>query len=486
MRTCNTRRRGAVALSAAVAITTLLGTSVGLTGCNQQEEEEVIELRVANWEEYIDEGDWDEEETIDLEDGVEIIGENSMVDDFEEWFYETYGKRVKVSYSTFGTCEELYNQLTIGDEFDVACPSEYMIMKMLREGMLLPYSEHFYDTTDPNNYYTNGVSPFISAEFQNLSISGYTLDQYAAGYMWGTLGNVYNPEEVTEEEASHFNLLWNTDFNRRVTIKDSVRDTYFAALGVAYYDEITSEEFLNAPDYKERLTEVLNRTDEDTVDLVEDLLSQAKDNVYSFETDSGKADMVTGKVVANLQWSGDAVYTMDQAEEDGMELCYAAPTECTNLWFDGWILLKGGIGEDADKQLAAEAWVNYLSKPENAIRNMYYIGYTSTIAGGDSDLIYQYLQWNYGAEEDEEDVVDYSVATFFTGSEDADPDQYYTFEVPESQTRRQLYAQYPPADVLDRAVIMQCFDEADNERINRMWTNVRCFNLQQFFTNLWK
>ena len=91
-----------------------------------------VVLRVCNWEEYIDLGDWDEEETIDLESG-DIIGENSMVEDFEEWYYETYGKKVAVEYSTFGTNEDLYNMLTLGDVYDLVCPSEYMFMKLMAE-----------------------------------------------------------------------------------------------------------------------------------------------------------------------------------------------------------------------------------------------------------------------------------------------------------------------------------------------------------------
>ena len=47
-----------------------------------ESEEKAVTLRVCNWEEYIDLGDWDE--TIDLESG-DINGENSMVEDFEEW-----------------------------------------------------------------------------------------------------------------------------------------------------------------------------------------------------------------------------------------------------------------------------------------------------------------------------------------------------------------------------------------------------------------
>ena len=63
--------------------------------------------------------------------------------------------------------------------------------------------------------------------------------------------------------------------------------------------------------------------------------------------------MVTGKIIANYQWSGDAVYAMDQAEEDGVYLQFAVPRECTNLWFDGWVMLNAGISGDMEKKQAA-------------------------------------------------------------------------------------------------------------------------------------
>lgn len=455
-----------------------ISTMLFLTGCNEEKDDEIV-LRISNWEEYIDLGDWDEDELIDLEDGTEILGESSIVDDFEDWFYETYGKKVRVEYSTFGTNEELYNQITIGDVYDLVCPSEYMIMKMMREDMLEPYSDDFYNTDDENNYYINGVSPYIRSVYDNLSINGEPISKYAAGYMWGTLGLVYNPEYVSEDKAKHWNILNNREFNKRITIKDSVRDAYFAAIALNYYDEITQDDFVNSPDYHDALSEILNKTDSKTVDDVEAILTDIKDNVYSFETDSGKADLVTGKVIANEQWSGDAVYTMDQAEEDDVILEYSAPEEGTNLWFDGWVMLKKGLEEDPNKIMAAQAFVNYISMPENAIRNMYYIGYTSVISGGDSDLIYEYLRWNYEADdEEEEETVDYDISYFFA---ETDETEDYIFETPKSQLKRQLYAQYPTKDVVDRSVVMACFPEDGNERINRMWTNVRCFDLKKFF-----
>ena len=440
-----------------------------------------VTLRVCNWEEYIDLGDWDKEETIDLESG-DIIGENSMVEDFEQWYYETYGVKVKVEYSTFGTNEDLYNMLTLGDVYDIVCPSEYMIMKLMAEDKLVPLSEHFFDTSDENNYYSKGVSPYIRNIFEKNEINGEAWSKYAAGYMWGLTGIVYNPEEVSEEDASSWKILDNPDYKRQVTIKDNVRDSYFAAVGALKSDLLTSESFRNDPDYKQKLVDEMNDTSPETIQAVQDYLQDVKNNAYSFETDSGKADMITGKVLANYQWSGDAVYTMDQAEEDGVFLDYAVPEESTNIYFDGWVMLKNGVGEDKDKQQAAEAFINFNSRPDNAIRNMYYIGYTSVISGGDDPRVFEYADWNYSAEDEEEDTVDYDLAYFFT--EDTDSEDYI-ITAPAEQVKRQLYAQYPDADAMDRSSIMIYFDEKQNQDINQMWVSVRCFNIHDVPVWIW-
>lgn len=450
----------------------VLASVPSLSACSK-DKEDVIVLRVSNWEEYMDEGDWDEEDAVELSDGRVICPENSLIEDYEDWFYETYGKKVRVEYSTFGTNEELYNQITIGDVYDVVCPSEYMIMKMMTEDMVEPLSQEFKDSSNENNFYVNHVSPYIKEVFDELMIEGKPISDYSAGYMWGTLGIVYNPDVVSAKEASTWKLLMNDKFRYQVTIKDSVRDAYIAGNAIYNYDKITASSFVLDENYEENLSNVINATDQKTVDGVEDVLSTIKDNVYSFETDSGKADMVTGKVVANQQWSGDAVYTMDQAEEDGVYLCYSAPDEATNLWFDGWCMLKAGVSGDADKKLAAEAFINYMSKSESAIRNMYYIGYTSVVSGakydGSNQDILDYIEYCYGAEVEESEVIDYDLSYFF--GEDV------SVIAPKEQENRQLYAQYPPEDVMRRSVVMAYFDVEGNARINRMWTNVRCFDL---------
>ena len=478
--------RTGMTLAAAVALAVGMNPFGSLPGSRVCAEDgttaaKEVTLRVCNWEEYIDLGDWDEEETIDLESG-DIIGENSMVEDFEQWYYETYGVKVKVEYSTFGTNEDLYNMLTLGDVYDIVCPSEYMIMKLMAEDKLVPLSEHFFDTSDENNYYSKGVSPYIRNIFEKNEINGEAWSKYAAGYMWGLTGIVYNPEEVSEEDASSWKILDNPDYKRQVTIKDNVRDSYFAAVGALKSDLLTSESFRNDPDYKQKLVDEMNDTAPETIQAVQDYLQDVKKNAYSFETDSGKADMITGKVLANYQWSGDAVYTMDQAEEDGVFLDYAVPEESTNIYFDGWVMLKNGVGEDKDKQQAAEAFINFNSRPDNAIRNMYYIGYTSVISGGDDPRVFEYADWNYSAEDEEEDTVDYDLAYFFT--EDTDSEDYI-ITAPAEQVKRQLYAQYPDANAMDRSSIMIYFDEKQNQDINQMWVSVRCFNIHDVPVWIW-
>ena len=477
MRRINFRAAKAAAGTLLTAFGIAAAACPAVSACAAQASLDTVTLRICSWEEYIDTGDWDEDEVIDLPSG-DIIGENSMIRDFEDWYLDNYGVRVKVEYSTFGTNEDLYNMLTLGDTFDLVCPSEYMFMKLISENQLVPLSDDFYDESKEDNYYIKGVSPYLKNIFETKEINGESWAKYAAGYMWGITGIVYNPEEMTKEEASTWSVLQNSDFKRRITIKDSVRECYFAAVGALRHDLLTSEAFLEDPDYHDKLETVMNDTSDETIQEVQDWLQTMKDNVYAFETDAGKADMITGKVVANYQWSGDAVYTMDQADEDDFQLNFAVPEESTNIYFDGWVMLKRGIGGDAAKQQAAEAFINFVSRPDNAIRNMYYIGYTSVISGGDDPRILEYLEWNYGAE-DEEDTIEHDVSYFFLGEDSEEDPSAYILTAPAEQADRQLAAQYPSTETIRRSSIMQYFTPEQSTATNRMWVNVRCYNIRQ-------
>ncbi len=222
---------------------------------------------------------------------------------------------------------------------------------------------------------------------------------------------------------------------------------------------------LSDGEYTDRVTELMNRTDEESVKKVTEILKTMKSNIFGFETDTGKSDMVKGTISMNFAWSGDAVYAMDQAEEEEVFLNFHIPEECANLFFDGWVMPKDEK-RDKDTELAALAFINFMSRPDNAVRNSYYIGYTSVIAG---EEMLDYARDLYSAE-DEENAVPYDVSYFFRrGDEDKSA---YIINAPAEQLSRQLYAQFPPADTVKRCAVMGYYGEAE-EAINELWTQVK-------------
>ncbi len=350
-----------------------------LTGC---QEEQGLVLRIYNWQDYIDEG---------VDDEGQKIG-TSVMEEWQQWYYETYNQKVEIVYDTFETCETMMNNLKTGKTtYDLVCPSEYTIQKMIRLEMLDQYD---YNLKDPNgNLIMNNyqyVSPYLKNLFKN---KGW--EQYAVPYMWGTMGFIYNPENIDSEDIKNWSILWDETYKNMATAKDSIRDTYVVGVMYVYHNELMSLKSnlesgkITSEEYNKQVGLIMNRCDDETLSKVETALKQMKNNVYGFEVDSGKSDIVTGKVSINFAWSGDAVYSLDVAEEEnGVYLNYQVPEEGSNVWFDGWVMPTG-----ANKQLA-QSFVNYLCKPEIAVRNMNYIGYTSSIVG--DDIVDMIDDW-YGA-----------------------------------------------------------------------------------------
>ena len=403
-------------------------------------------FRIANWEDYI----YIDEDSED---------ERSMINDFEEYYEEKTGEKIKVEYTTFGTPEDLYNNLKINkNSYDVMSPSDYMIEKMAREGMLQKIN------LPMDGEYRTNVSPYIEQIFDNIKWNEngieVSLSDYAAGYMWGTLGLVYNSAKVSDEDMTSWKALWSGKFDNKFTIKNSVRDTYFMTLAKVYYEELTALDSSNA-DYNEKITEIFNRTDSDTVEKVKSAMKTLKNNSYGMEVDSGKNDIVTGKIDVYFAWSGDAVYAMDAAEDvaDGetpVYLNYSVPEEGSNVWFDGWCVPKDSKNAD----IAVE-FIEYLSMPENAIKNMDYIGYVSCI--GCSEVFERAFELY-----NEEDGSPVDLSYFFRREGDmAD------YIINCSSKVRQFAAQYPSEEVIKRCAVMSYFDDAANERINTMWMEIK-------------
>lgn len=349
-------------------------------GCSSKNETYV--LRIYNCQDYIDEG---------YDDDGQKVNE-SVVESWQKWYYEQYGINVEVVYDTFETLESMMNTLKTGKTtYDLVCPSEYTIQKMIRLDMLDKYD---YNLKDPNgnlimtNY--DYVSPYLKSLFD---LQGW--NDYSVPYMWGTMGFIYNPETINAEDIKHWSILWDSKYKNMATAKDSIRDTYVVGVMYVYYDELmqlkeklNNNEITNT-EYTVEVGKIMNRCDDETLKKVKKALTQMKNNVYGFEVDSGKSDIVTGKVSINFAWSGDAVYSLNVAEEENeVYLNYQVPEEGSNVWFDAWVMPKG-----ANKQLA-QSFVNYLCDPDIAVRNMDYIGYTSSIV---CDQILDMIDDWYGA-----------------------------------------------------------------------------------------
>lgn len=434
----------------------LVSAGASFVGCSSYD----YTLTVYNWAEYIDEGGKD---GYDYE--VNGVKSDPLYKQFSKWYEEQTGKKVKVEYAIFETNEELYNKVSLGEEYDIACPSDYMIMKMAAEGLLATYDKSFYDTSIETNYYAKNVSSYIDGVFRGNKIGSNTWADYAAGYMWGTTGLVYNPELVKEEDLTTWDILRNSAYKNKITTKDNVRDSYFAALAIYHEQELNTLKTryeageITYEDYNAKVAVLMNDTSAEAISAVEKILTDVSKNIYGFETDSGKEDFITGKISVNFAWSGDAVYAMDVAEESGTITNYAIPETASNLWFDGWVISKDISPE---KKEIAQAFVNFLSIPENAVRNSYYIGYTSVIAG---EEMFGYMADTYGVEEGDEVEAEYDVSYFFG--------ENHTIGTYEEQLSRQLFAQYPTEDVLARLAVMGYYDAATNTKLNNMWTNIK-------------
>lgn len=401
--------------------------------------EETLVLRVANWEEYIDE---------------------SVLDDFEAEMAEK-GKTVEVVYDKFETNEILYNKLKInnGYLYDVICPSDYMIEKMAKENMLQPLA------LDAGGNYELYMSDYIKDVFENkITWENVSLADYAVCYMWGTMGYVYNPafSEDIQKDIKDWTLIWEKEYAKQATIKDSVRDSYFVGIAYAKEEELLALKSqydvgtLSPEDYNAALTEIFNDTSVDTVNAVEEALSSLKGNLYALEVDEGKNDIVTGKIAINFAWSGDAVYAMDEGDAAECELYYSVPETGSNIWFDGWCIPK-----DAEQVELANDFIDFMCRPEVAIANMDYIGYTSGIAG---DEVFDRMVETYGLETEPTDGYTAVDLSYFFG----EGKTVYTDVV-----GRQFSAQYPDTKTTERCVVMNYFDDEANERINTMWENVK-------------
>ena len=280
-------------------------------------------LNVYNWGEYISDGS---------EDSLDTVKE------FELWYEETYGEKVRVNYTTFASCEDMYAKLNSGAvSYDVVIPSDYMIAKMREENMLLPID---YENI-PN--FEN-----IPENFRNLYYDPE--NRYTVPYTYGVVGVIFNANAVDEADAQDWELLWNEKYQGQILQFNNPRDAFGTAM------------------YRQGID--VNTRDETQWRQALDALKAQKPLVKSYVMDEIYNMMESGEAAIGAYYAGDYFTMLDSQAED-VDLRFYYP-ERTNYFVDAMC-----IPSCCQDQALAECFINFMLSEEPAIANAEYIYYAS-------------------------------------------------------------------------------------------------------------
>lgn len=367
-------------------------------------------LKVYNWSDYIAEG---------------------VLDDFKSWYKEQTGESIDVIYMTFDVNEAMLSKIEKGHEdYDVVCPSDYIIERMLDKGLLLPLD--FKSLGSTPNYIEANRSPYIEQMFRSINPS-IDANQYSVAYMWGTTGIIYNPKFVTREEASTWDVIRNPKFAGKILIKDAPRDVYAPVLIYLKQNELKNG--------KVTLQDLMRDSSDESLQMVQDYLMQCKPGVNGWEADLGKEQMTKNRAYVSLNWSGDAVWAIEEAAAVNVELDYVVPEEGSTVWFDGWVIPKY-----AKNIKAATYFINFMCRPDIAIRNMEETGYVAS----------------NGSREVLESQIDESL----------EPIDLSYFFGPDASAVRVNPILYPDLSVIERCALEHDWGD-DTEKLLKMWQNVK-------------
>ena len=385
-----------------------------LASCSNSGEKRSRVLKVYNWADYIDE---------------EVLTE------FPAWYKEQTGEDIRIIYQVFDINEIMLTKIERGQEdFDLVCPSEYIIERMLKKDLLLPINRNFGKTPD----YIPNISPYIQKELEKISQPGRHTNDYVVPYMWGTAGILYNKKFKTLEEVSSWGCLWDAVNRGKILMKDSYRDAYGTAIIYAHARQLADSTIT--------VEQLMNDNSPEAITLAEQYLKDLKPNIAGWEADFGKEMMTKNKAWLNLTWSGDAVWAIEEAEAVDVDLDYVVPREGSNIWYDGWAIPKY-----ARNVKAASYFINYLCQPDIALRNMDAIGYVSAVA----------------TPEIMEAKIDTTLEQF--------SDLSYFFG-PGADSVQINPIQYPDRKVVERCAMIRDFGDR-TELVLEMWSRVKGDNL---------
>lgn len=257
-----------------------------------------------------------------------------------EMFTEETG--IEVIYDEYETNETMYPKVANGAaEYDIVCPSDYMIQKMIDNDLL---AEINFDNV-----------PNIKNIDENYMIQSREFDpknQYSVPYCVGTVGILYN-KTMVEEPIDSWDVLWDERYKDNILMQDSVRDAFMVSL--------------------KRLGYSMNSTNPEELEEAKNDLIAQKPLTQAYVVDQVRDKMIGNEAAIGVIYSGEAIYT--QMENPDLE--YVIPKEGTNVWIDSWCILK-----NAPNKENAEAFINFLCRPDIALINFEYITYSTPNAEG--------------------------------------------------------------------------------------------------------
>lgn len=261
----------------------------------------------------------------------EYLGEN-VISDFEK----QYGVRVIVE--NFDSNEMMYTKLMAGDRYDVIIPSDYMIERLMNEDFLQPLDK----------------SMIPNMENMSDAVLGMSYDPdntYSIPYFWGSVGLVYNHENVDPAviESEGWEVLRNTDYAGHIYIYDSERDSFMMAFKALGYS--------------------MNTEDPDEINAAYEWLLQMNNTMSPvYVTDEVIDGMMNGYMDIAVVYSGDAAVVLDENED----MSFYMPSQGTNIWCDAMV-----IPQNAENPKLAHEFINYMLTYEAAFDNTETVGYTS-------------------------------------------------------------------------------------------------------------
>ena len=273
----------------------------------------------------------------DADEVVYVYSQGDYIDPTTlEMFEDETG--IRVVLDEFDTNESMYPRVSAGAvHYDVICPSDYMIEKMIGRGLLQPLD---FDQL-PN------AREYIGQKFYEQSRSFDPENKYSVPYGWGTVGIMYNTALV-DEPIDSWSVLWDERYRNEILMQDSPRDALMIPLKLKGHS--------------------LNSTDMDELNEARDLLIAQKPLVQAYVIDEAKDKLISGEAALGVVFSGEAL--MISLENEDME--FVVPKEGTNFWIDGWVLTR-----DAENVENAHKFIDFMCRPEIAVINFDYLGYST-------------------------------------------------------------------------------------------------------------